>query len=236
MMDIDSFQRCFFPQYFQVEDDNQSDYEDKKSKKEQKNKTAATAEQDSQSESRIQQRLLTLEDLIKVKFANNWTSVRKAFLDLDSDYDGFVTVEDILRYFGSEDKELDFKDLTKLIVDKDQKRQGRINYTDFSKWMGGEIQKSEGFYFRHDSMKNPQYDKNIKVINERFERLNKRVLDEAIQAMNIEQTVLEKIKFQWKTLKKAFSDLNQEKSGAIKPSELKSYLHRKGLYLTDEQF
>jgi len=26
--------------------------------------------------------------------------------------------------------------------------------------------------------------------------------------MNIEQTVLEKIKFQWKTLKKAFSDLN----------------------------
>jgi Ca2+-binding EF-hand superfamily protein len=65
---------------------------------------------------------LTLEDLIKVKFANNWTSVRKAFLDLDSDYDGFVTVEDILRYFGSEDKELDFKDLTKLIVDKDQKR------------------------------------------------------------------------------------------------------------------
>jgi hypothetical protein len=35
-------------------------------------------------------------------------------------------------------------------------------------------------------MKNPQYDKNIKVINERFERLNKRVLDEAIQAMNIE--------------------------------------------------
>ncbi len=65
---------------------------------------------------------MTLEDLIKVKFANNWTSVRKAFLDLDSDYDGFVTVEDILRYFGSEDKELDFKDLTKLIVDKDQKR------------------------------------------------------------------------------------------------------------------
>ena len=46
-------------------------------------------------------------------------SVRKAFLDLDSDYDGFVTVEDILRYFGSEDKDLDFKDLTKLIFDKD---------------------------------------------------------------------------------------------------------------------
>jgi Ca2+-binding EF-hand superfamily protein len=74
------------------------------------------------------------------------------------------------------------------------------------------------------------------LINERYEQLNKKVMEEAIQQMNIEQTVLEKIKFQWKTLKKAFSDLNQEKSGAIKPNELKSYLHRKGLYLTDEQF
>ncbi len=54
--------------------------------------------------------------------------------------------------------------------------------------------------------------------------------------MDIEQTVLEKIKFQWKTLKKAFSDLNQERTGAIKPNELRSYLLRKGLYLTDEQF
>ena len=78
-------------------------------------------------------------------------SVRKAFLDLDTDYDGYVTVDDILRFFGGEDKELDFKDLTKLIIDKDNKKQGKINYTDFSKWVGGEIQKSEGFYFRHDS-------------------------------------------------------------------------------------
>ena len=77
--------------------------------------------------------------------------MRKAFLDLDTDYDGYITVDDILRFFGSEDKDLDFKDLTKLIIDKDHKKQGKINYTDFSKWVGGEIQKSEGFYFRHDS-------------------------------------------------------------------------------------
>jgi Ca2+-binding EF-hand superfamily protein len=77
--------------------------------------------------------------LIKIKLANNWVSVRKAFLDLDSDYDGYVTVEDILRVLGGEDKELDFKDLTKLIADKDQKKQGKISYTDFSKWLGGVI-------------------------------------------------------------------------------------------------
>jgi hypothetical protein len=37
---------------------------------------------------------------LKEKFSNNWDSVRKAFLGLDTDYDGFITVEDILRNFG----------------------------------------------------------------------------------------------------------------------------------------
>jgi Ca2+-binding EF-hand superfamily protein len=91
------------------------------------------------SESVIVNKLTKLETLIKDKFANNWVSVRKAFLDLDTDYDGFVTIEDILRYFGSDNKEFDFKDLSKLIIDKDSKRQGKISYADFSKWMGGVI-------------------------------------------------------------------------------------------------
>jgi hypothetical protein len=49
--------------------------------------------------------------------------------------------------------------------------------------------------------------------------------------MNLVKIVLEKIKFQWKTLKKAFSDLNQEKSGAIKPEELRHYLNHWGLFV-----
>lgn len=54
--------------------------------------------------------------------------------------------------------------------------------------------------------------------------------------MDIERTVIEKIKFQWKTLKKAFIDLNSEKTGAIKPDELKHYLHHWGLFMTEQQF
>lgn len=45
-------------------------------------------------------RLKKLEKLLKERFSNNWDSVRKAFLGLDTDYDGYITVEDILRYFG----------------------------------------------------------------------------------------------------------------------------------------
>ena len=39
----------------------------------------------------------------------------------------------------------------------------------------------------------------------------------------LEKIVLEKIKFQWKTLRKAFMDLNLEKTGSISPEELKFY-------------
>jgi len=51
---------------------------------------------------------------LKLKFSNCYESVRKAFLALDSDYDGYITVEDILRYFGNE-KEINYNDLKKLI-------------------------------------------------------------------------------------------------------------------------
>jgi len=80
--------------------------------------------------------------------------VRKAFLILDTDYDGFITIEDLLKYFANE-TEIDYDDLKKLINDKDSKKQGRLNYTDFSRWLGSTIHMSEGFYFRHDSIKNP---------------------------------------------------------------------------------
>jgi len=102
----------------------------------------------------IEDRLIQLETRLKTKFSNCFESVRKAFLALDSDYDGYITVEDILKYFGNE-TDLNFNDLKKLIVDKDHKREGRLGYMDFSKWLGNAIHMSEGFYFRHDSIKNP---------------------------------------------------------------------------------
>jgi len=44
-----------------------------------------------------------------------------------------------------------------LIKCKDSKRIGKLNYKDFSKWVGSSIEPSSGFYFRHDSERNPQY-------------------------------------------------------------------------------
>ena len=49
----------------------------------------------------------------------------------------------------------------KLLKVKDRNGKGIIDFTDFSKWFGSAIHKSEGFYFRHDSTKvNPEFDLN----------------------------------------------------------------------------
>jgi Ca2+-binding EF-hand superfamily protein len=66
----------------------------------------------------LKQRLRKLEAFLRDKFSKNWVSVRKAFLDLDTDHDGYISVEDVLRYFGT-DNEFSYQDLKKLMQDKD---------------------------------------------------------------------------------------------------------------------
>ena len=86
----------------------------------------------------IEKRLKELEKAIKLKIANNYFQVRKAFLALDTDFDGYITVEDLLRYMGH-NEQINYNDLKKLIMDKDPHKMGRLGYTEFSKWMGGTI-------------------------------------------------------------------------------------------------
>ena len=73
---------------------------------------------------------------------------------------------------------------------------------------------SESFYFRHDSVKNPGYDKAIEKL-EKNEPFKRQAADFFYKEGDIETKILEKIKFQWKTLRKAFGDLNVEKTGSI---------------------
>jgi Ca2+-binding EF-hand superfamily protein len=52
----------------------------------------------------------------------------------------------------------------------------------------------------------------------------------------LEKTVIEKIKSQWKTIRKAFTDMNKEKDQVIEEDELRFYLQHWGLNLNNEQF
>lgn len=156
----DKFKKTFFPQLFLIDDSEESDDE-----KRAKASRAVLKENLNSEEKKPQEvladRLKVLERLLKEKFANQWESVRKAFLALDSDHDGFITVEDILRHFSQEKGLVNYNDLKKIVYDKDSKKRGKIGYTDFSKWVGNTIHQSEGFYFRHDSVRNPQFDARI---------------------------------------------------------------------------
>ena len=48
----------------------------------------------------ISNKLKEMERTLFVRLSNNWVSVRKAFLDLDQDYDGFITAEDFAKFVG----------------------------------------------------------------------------------------------------------------------------------------
>lgn len=176
---------------------------------------------------------MKLETKLKIKFSNCFESVRKAFLGLDTDYDGFVTIEDILKYFGNE-TDLNYNDLKKLMKDKDHLKRGKLNYGDFSKWLGSAVHMSEGFFFRHDSIKNPFYERNIQK-QEAKTGSDKTIAAKCLLTGDIEAKVLQKIMVQWKTLRKAFMDLNIEKTGRISKKEFKFFLNFWGMDITEEE-
>jgi len=126
-------------------------------------------------------------------------SVRKAFLDLDIDKDGEISAEDIMRYFGDSGNHLfDYYDLVKILEDLDSQRKGSINYNDFCQWMGGAIHKSEGFFFRHDSAKNPPFEVAFTKQKE-TEQLRKESAPK-MTTLEIKRQLAKKVEFQWKTL------------------------------------
>ena len=133
-MNFDSFKKTFFPHLYQIID-SASNLDEPEDERDRLKKLIANQAQESRD---IQARVKKLEKKLKDRFSS-FDSVRKAFLGLDTDYDGFITVEDILRYFGQDSKEFNFNDLKKLIMDKDSSGKGRLGYADFSKWVGNSI-------------------------------------------------------------------------------------------------
>lgn len=152
-----------------------------------------------------------------------------------------------MRHFGNQgqagsETNFNFNDLKKILIEKDSARRGKLGYADFSKWVGNSIHQSEGFYFRHDSVRNPDYE-GAKAKRERsfgltgLKSSSTPNAKETVDVSALEKTIIDKIKFQWKTIRKAFIDLNRgDKSGAISAEELRFYLQQWGLFLTDEEF
>ena len=91
---------------------------------------------DTATEEIVMTRLRDLESLLKLRFSASWSTVQKAFLDLDHDHDGVITIEDFMRLLQSEADKINLRDMKKLLQEKDSKGKGTLNYTDFSEWLG----------------------------------------------------------------------------------------------------
>lgn len=48
----------------------------------------------------ITHKMKQIEDIMKERLSSNWVSVRKAFLDLDEDFDGYLTAENFAKLIG----------------------------------------------------------------------------------------------------------------------------------------
>jgi hypothetical protein len=72
-----------------------------------------------------------------------------------------ITPEELAKFMGgSADKNFDFTLMEILIKLKTSGMKTEVNYNDFCSWLGSSIEPTEGFFFRHDSKKNPQYEVN----------------------------------------------------------------------------
>lgn len=77
-------------------------------------------------ETKTLDRITKVEKALRGKFGMKFDSVKKAFLSMDTDHDGYITIEDFLRNFS--DIEVSYDDLAKLMRERDSKRVGKLNY------------------------------------------------------------------------------------------------------------
>lgn len=84
-------------------------------------------------------------------------------------------------------------------------------------------------------MKNPSYDTNLSKFTANVEKM-KVASSLNPETEQLRSMVLTKIRTQWKTVRKAFMDLNTDKNIGICTEELKYQLKFWGMNFSDEQF
>ena len=132
---------------------------------------------------------------------------------------------------------MEYADLIKIMESFNSKADGTgmLNYNNFSRWMGNEIHNLASFVFRHDSKKNPQYEMYLKE-QEKRKGNDKRLAAAANLAHgDILIKLIDKIRQQWSTVRKAFKDFNEDNDPYIDKKELIYFLEHWGLPLNDEQ-
>ena len=133
--------------------------------------------------------------------------------------------------------EINFQDLVKIMAHKSSKKDGsgQLNYNDFSTWLGSSIHITEGFYFRHDSKRNPFYDKFLASQGTEKGIMKQKAAEQLMGEGDVLARLIEKIRQQWKTVRGAFRDFNEDNDPYIQKHELQFFLNHWGFPLTQDQ-
>ena len=195
---------------------------------------------------RLKKRLDDLERALKAKLSLNYNNVRKAFLDLDKSSKNHIAATDLAEFLksgvtglGDEDNgkasAVDFTLLETLIRVRCKQDSTDISYGNFCKWLGQDIQTKEAFYFRHDSHRNPQYDLNMRRTVE-----PNLVTQKAIRGIltgngaSLKQAFIERVKLQFRTIKKAYIEMDRHRQGHITLDTFKEILESWGFVAKDK--
>jgi hypothetical protein len=113
---------------------------------------------------------------------------------------------------------------------------GVLNYKDFSIWLGGNIKASEGFYFRHDSCKNPLYE--LSKANFKLKKQDDLIAaSKVLVGGELYQKIIKKFREQWTTVRAAFTSLDTNRTGSIDKQELRFWLDFWGMdQISEAQF
>lgn len=108
---------------------------------------------------------------------------------------------------------------------------GKLNYADFSLWLGNEIHNLATFNFRHDSRRNPSFDKHVAEQDRRKGSDNRAAARAMTQNGDIVEKVIKKIQLKWKTVRGAFHSFNTNNDHFVEKHELNSFLGHLGFKL-----
>ena len=94
--------------------------------------------------SAVSSRLKRIETVIKTKISSNWNLARRAFLDIDSDYDGFITANNLEELCGGA---FELDEIKMLMKYKGVNKDYKIDFKKFCSWFGSALTPCEGFFF-----------------------------------------------------------------------------------------
>ena len=152
------------------------------------------------------------------------------------DHDGLVEPRDIVSMYGTHIT-IEYADLVKIMESVNSKADGsgRLNYNDFSRWMGNEIHNLASFIFRHDSKRNPDMEMYLKEQERRKGPDRAAAAATAMHQGDVLPKLIEKIRQRWATVRKAFKEFNEDNDPYIDRAELYAFLVHWGFPIDEAQ-